>query len=285
MLRPCTERECEKYIDFVYDLAADRSRSGYPIYSDGIKTKEMFEKRSKKAFSSDSEEILLFVYEGVTEGWIHYYFFSEDKYLSAESFCISHHTEQALREFLEYAREHFKGYDLYLGYPADNKRAVDFLAANGFELLEESFNNTAFLDNYKPTPTDDDLVRITEENFDLFRTLHGNSDPDMYWNSDRIRSNIENWSIFVVLRGGEACGSVYYTPVGDGWFEIFGIDMKDNVHDGEVLCDLLRGALNTAKEQGGKYVTFFCGERERDIAEALGFVCVGVYVCYRMHIE
>lgn len=159
------------------------------------------------------------------------------------------------------------------------------VAANGFELLEESFNNTAFLDNYKPTTTDDDLVRITEENFDLFRIIHGNADPDMYWNSDRIRSNIENWSIFVVLRGGEACGSVYYTPVGDGWFEIFGIDMKDNVHDGEVLCDLLRGALNTAKEQGGKYVTFFCGERERDIAEALGFVCAGGYVCYRMHIE
>lgn len=285
MLRRCTEQECEKYIDFVYDLAADRSRSGYPTYSDGIKTKEMFAKRSKKAFSSDSEEILLFVCEGVTEGWIHYYFLPEDKYLSAESFCISHHTEQALREFLEYARERFRGYDLYLGYPAENRKAVDFLAANGFELLEESFNNTAFLDNYEPTPTDGGFVRITEENFDLFCTLHSNADPDMYWNSDRLRSDIDKWNIFVMLRGGEASGSVYYTAVGDGWFEIFGIDMKDNVHDGEAFCNLLRGALNTAKEQGGKYVTFFCGERERDLAESLGFVCVGGYVCYRMHIE
>lgn len=51
MLRLCTEQEYRKYIDFAYELAVDPSRSGYPSYSDGIKTKEMFVSRAGKAFA------------------------------------------------------------------------------------------------------------------------------------------------------------------------------------------------------------------------------------------
>lgn len=36
MLRICTEQEYEKYVHFVYALALDPSKSGYPTYSDGI---------------------------------------------------------------------------------------------------------------------------------------------------------------------------------------------------------------------------------------------------------
>lgn len=50
MLRICTEQEYIKYADFVYGLALDQSKSGYPTYCDGIKTKEMFLDRSRKAF-------------------------------------------------------------------------------------------------------------------------------------------------------------------------------------------------------------------------------------------
>lgn len=42
MLRICTEQDFNTYFDFVYELALDQSKSGYPTYSDGIKTKEMF---------------------------------------------------------------------------------------------------------------------------------------------------------------------------------------------------------------------------------------------------
>ena len=49
MLRKCTEQEFEKYIDFAYTLALESSKSGYPTYNDGIKTKEMFIERAKQA--------------------------------------------------------------------------------------------------------------------------------------------------------------------------------------------------------------------------------------------
>lgn len=59
MLRICTEQEYEKYAGFVYELALDQTKSGYPTYCDGIKTKEMFMERARKAFLSDTECILL----------------------------------------------------------------------------------------------------------------------------------------------------------------------------------------------------------------------------------
>ncbi len=281
MLRICTKQEYKKYADFAYELALDQSRSGYPAYSDGIKTKEMFMERSEKAFSRDTEEIVLFEYKGIVEGWIHYYWLPDDHYLSTVSFNIDIHTEQALREFLELAQKKFKGYDLFLGYSKDNKKAVDFLSANGFECIEEDFNNTAFLNKYEPIKASDDVVRISKDNFEYFRTLHSKSDEDMYWNSDRIFADIDSWIIFVRIDNGEALGNVYCTKNGDGWFEIFGIDMKDNIFDSDVFRELLGKALNTAKELGGKYMTFFCEAQEQEIVKELGFKCVGGYVCFK----
>lgn len=281
MLRICTEQEYEKYIDFVYEIAIDQSKSGYPTYSDGIKTKEMFIERSKKAFLRDNEEIFLFEYDGVIEGWIHYYYLSEDNYLSTVSFNIDNHTEQALQEFLEFAKKQFKGYELFLGFSKDNKKAVDFLSSNEFECIEEDYNNTVFLDKYEPVKVNDALVRIDKENYLYFREIHNIIEGDMYWNSDRIYADIDNWIIYVMIKNGETLGSVYYTFAADGWFDIFGIDMKDNVFDAIVFSELLKQALNNAKELNGKYMTFFCEEEGEEIAKTLGFECVGEYVCYK----
>lgn len=285
MLRSCTVSEYEKYADFVYGLAMDRSRSGYPAYSDGIKTREMFMQRSKRAFSSATEDILLFEYAGAVEGWIHYYYLLEDKYLSTESFNIASHTEQALEEFLEFAQKHFSGYDLYLGYSTDNKSALAFMRTHGFELLDKSCNNTALLNEYRPVAVSGDIISITKENFGYFRALHSPADCDMYWNSDRIFAALDSWTIFVMLCGGTPAGSIYYTPAADGWFEIFGIDTKDELHSGEVSRSLLGKALNTAKARSGRYMTFFCDEDMQELVSSLGFFSVGMYVCFRKHLD
>lgn len=281
MLRKCTEREYGKHVDFVYKLALDPSKSGYPTYGDGIKTKEMFLERAQKAFSRETEEILLFEYEGVVEGWIHYYFLPEDNYLSTVSFNIDSHTEIALREFLDLAQERFKGYDLYLGYSKDNKAAVKFLADNGFECIEEDYNNTAFLDRYTPITVSGSVVRVTKENYGYFRALHQRADGDMYWNSERIYADIDHWVIFVKICDGEAVGSIYYRAAGDGWFEIFGMDRKEDAFDPELFRELVGKALNTAGELGGKFMTFFCGRQMQEIVGKLGFECVGEHVCYK----
>ena len=101
MLRVCREKEFYQYADLAYELAIDKTRSAYPSYSDGIKTKAMFLTRSKKAFTRDNEEILLFEDEGIIKGWIHYYWLADDKYISTVSFNIANHFARALDEFIK----------------------------------------------------------------------------------------------------------------------------------------------------------------------------------------
>ena len=39
---PLQEKDLDKYIDFAYELALDPARTFYPVFFDGIKTKEDF---------------------------------------------------------------------------------------------------------------------------------------------------------------------------------------------------------------------------------------------------
>ena len=64
MLRPCSEDEFYKYADFAYELACDLTKSGYPTYCDGVKTKAMFIDRALKAFERETEQMLLFEVQG-----------------------------------------------------------------------------------------------------------------------------------------------------------------------------------------------------------------------------
>ncbi len=281
MLKVCTEQDYERYAEFAYTLATDQSKSGYPTYSDGIKTKEMFFERSLKAFSRDTEEILLFEHEGTVKGWIHYYYLPSDQYLSTVSCNISSHTGEALQEFLEFAQEKFKGYDLLFGYSKDNQDAIRFLSTHGFQRIEESYNNTAFLREMAPFAVSDDIIHITKDNYEYFRLLHSKVEENMYWNSDRIYTDMDHWVILAKIHKGEAVGSVYFTTVGNDWFEIFGIDMKDGCWNPSIFRELLEGALNAAQKRGGKYLTFFCNEEEQNMVSELGFTCVGEYVCYQ----
>lgn len=285
MLRTCSKDEFKKNIDFAYELATDLTKSGYPTYCDGIKTKKMFVERSMKAFERDTEEMLLFEQEGKVQGFIHYYWIPEDNYLATNSFNVNKAAEQALLEFLTYVGERFKGYDLFLGFPAENKAAVDFLVGQNFECIENDYNNTAFLDKYDPILVQNDLIRIGKENYESFKLLHDQIEGDMYWNSERIFEDLNNWVIFAREEGGKPQGAVYYIDAADGWFEIFGIDLDHQEHHADLFKDLLNAALLDAKNRGGKVMTFFCEEEGEQAALECGFVCVGKYLCYKVHVE
>lgn len=285
MLRSCSKNEFDQYTDFIYELATDLTKSGYPTYCDGIKTKVKFVERSLKAFERDTEHMLLFVYEGEVQGMIHYFWIPEDHYLQTICFNISKAMEQALSEFLAYVGERFKGYDVFLRFPAENKSAVNFLAEQGFECIENDYNNTAFLDKLDEIPENSDLVQIEKGNYEKFESLH--SQTEGYWNSERILADLDNWIILVKEKDGEPQGAVYYRALAlvDGWFEIYGIDMDHEDHDPELFKELLNAALLDAKRRNGRFMTFFCDEEYEKATMECGFMCVGNNLCYEAHLE
>jgi len=276
MLTELKEKEFEQYAEQAYALALDLTKSGYPTYADGIKTKENFMSRSRKAFSRDNEGILLFRRDGETAGWIHYFYLAEDRYLDTCSFCVSAGMEQAVAEFVEFARERFPGSRLYLGFPKENAEAIAALESGGFACIEDDFNDVMALDQYEPCGSQPGIVPVTRENYELFRKVY--SDDSAYWNAERLLKDIDNWGIYLYQPGESPEGAVFFTEV-DQMAEIFGVVFSDG-YDEKAYKSLVRTALNAAKRQGAKHMVFFNDGETQEAALDLGFRCVSGYVCY-----
>ena len=270
--------DVEKYCDFIYGIALDQTRSCYPTYADGIKTKEDFIANARKGVTQDNWELLLFSIDGTVEGWLEYYWIPQDNYLQLYSCNVNRGTEQALAELLALLREHFPGYTLYFGFPGSNTEAIHFLQKNGFECIEEEWNNSFFLERFDQLPDDPDIVRISRSGFDDFREIY-KPDEDTYWNCDRILEQIDQWVILVYYRDDCPLGAVFFQGK-DGYYEIFGIVSADGKYQENIYRALLAAALNCCKRMGAKHVTYFCDEDIYEVVLDLGFQCVGKYVCY-----
>ena len=275
MLQKITRSTWEKYVDYAYELALLPAKTSYPVYYDGIKTKEDFVRQTEKAFSIEGEEILLYMEKDKICGWIHYYYLKEDNYLSTVSMVFSSHMEQGLEEFLAYVSSKYPGCEIWLGFPEENRQALSYLAEKGFELLEESYNDVLFLDDYREGEDAEGIVPVTEENFSLFAELHSRFDSDMYWNSERLRQSLEQWMIFLYEKENVLKGAIYCTK--GELAEIFGVDYADG-YSSEIFCALTGAVLNACKARQVKYLVFFNDEESQSDALMCGFDCVGKYV-------
>lgn len=296
MLRKAVPEDIAKYGDFVYELALDQTKSAYPTYADGIKTREDFLACARKAVAEDTSELLLFFRGNVLEGWIQYFWIQEDHYLQCTACNICRGTAQALGELLELLREDFPGYTLYFGFPACNVEAVCFLRENGFRCIEEAWNNSFFLEKYECPQSggkiggdnidedntgEDSIVRIVRDNYDEFRAVY-QSDEETYWNCDRILECLEEWVIYGYRAEGGLVGAVYFKG-NRGYYEIYGMEFAEGKYREEVCRELLASALKHCRKAGAKYLTYFCDSCEEALQKAVqeaGFHCVGGYVCY-----
>lgn len=278
MLIQATVEDIEKYGEMAYRLALDPTRSCYPAYGDGIKTKEDFLGAAERAVSRETSEVLLFSVDGTVAGWISYFWIPEDKYLQLNGFYIDHGTEQALTELIDRIEARFIGYTAYFGYPGDNWDAVSFLAEHSFKCIEQDWNHSFFFDSYIPKEYSFCVKQIFRQNFDKFCAVY-HADPETYWNPDRILETIDDWIIFVYDQADIPAATVFLK--GDnGYFEIYGTEFADGTFQENVFRELLAASLNECKRRGAKYMTYFCGEEEKHILSELGFKCVGQYVLY-----
>lgn len=278
MLIKATVDDIKKYGDFVYQLALDPTKSCYPTYADGIKTKEDFFHAAEHAITKETYELLLFHIGENLEGWISYYWIPDDKYFQLTAFNINHGTEQALAELIEIIETKFSEYTVYFGFPGDNMDAIKFLAEHGFRCIEQDWNHSFFFDEYTANEYSPCVEKVTRHNFDKFRMVY-HADPETYWNADRIFEMIDTWTIFVYNQGDAPMAAVFLHG-DDNYYEIVGLEFVDGVFDEDMFRELLKASLGACKRLGAKYMTFFCGEDEKAVLNELSFQCVGQYVLY-----
>lgn len=273
MLIKATRADIERRMDFAYSLALDQTRSGYPLFSDGISTKEQFVSHVWRSYESPDRDILLFESNGAVEGWIQFFYLEEDRYLQTNGFLISRNTEQALVEFMDYARARFAGYDLYWGFPKRNARAISFLQKTGCRLIEASYHDVFVFDGHPLPPQPAGLVRVTQSNFSEFHQIY-HVDSDTYWNAERILSTLSEWTIYLQYRDDAPVG---YVCAKDG--EIFSLGYRDGVFDPRVYRALVTAILHDLRPSGSPLV-FFNDEESQSAALEIGFSCVGEYILH-----
>ena len=275
MLVKATKEDIEQYMDFAYSLAMDQTKSGYPLWSDGVSTKEEFVERVWRSYESEDRDILLFLVDGAVEGWIQFFYWEEDRYLQTNGFLINSHTEQALTEFLEYAGARFAGYDLYLGFPKRNTDAISTLQKRGCRLIEESYHDIYVFDGSDIQAETDGIVRVTESNFSEFSKIY-QVDSETYWSAERIFRTLNEWLIYLLYRENIAVG---YICVRNG--DIVSLGYGDNTFDKSAYKSLVTVILRDLQVAGYKKLIFFNDDEEsQSAALEIGFSCVGVYVLY-----
>lgn len=281
MLIPLQEKDFDKYIDFAYALAMDPARTCYPVYYDGVKTRELFESDARKGISLPGDQIFLYEEDGTVEGWLHCYYLPEDRYIAHRSSSIRRNTAKAMQELSEHLTARYPGCEWAVGFPAENQEALDWVRSAGFELLEDSQYYTFRFDRYAPGPDDPSVERITEENFEKFQRVHRSIEGNMYWNSQRLRADLPSWDLFVAEEDGVA-GEVMALDAGDGFYSIFGVVCEDRRFHESLYRRLLVRALTEGKRKGARYLTFFedTAEKPDRLMRSLGFHHVGRYFGY-----
>lgn len=279
MLRKPTIEEADQYVDFAYALALDPTRSGYPTYTDGIKTKEDFVDQCRYPFICDDREVLLYLENGVVAGWIQFLYEREDCYLETGVFNIAGDIPDALKEFIEFCTANFPGYRVCMGFPGENRAAIDYLTQIGWPCEEQSFNNILFFENFELLPEAANVVKVTRENYSDFRKLHEPIEGSMYWNSDRLYGALDKWDIYLYFENGEPTAAIYNRDA-EILMHIYGVDYKNNVYQPTAFRTLMTKVLNECKRKGKKYMVFFGEQQDQQEALNLGYTCIGEYVMF-----
>ena len=279
MLRKLEEKELDKYIDMMYELACDFTKSSYPTYNDGVETKETFVLDSKKAFIQDDAEILLFCDEDKVLGWIHYYFIADDNYLATASMQASNKFDLMLAEFEQYVVDNYPSYDIWLGFSSQNIIAINYVEAQGYKQHGHLQHTMLHLDDYEFIEENKHASTLTMDEYEAFGLLHDSVNSDeMYWNSERIKNNFDKWNILTYKKDTELLGAIYC--VNKTISEIFGVDFTDDTYNDVVFEALLVGIANRCKENGTKYLCYFCENNQLDTVKKLGFSHIDEYKGY-----
>lgn len=274
MLIEATEENVREWKDVLCELAFDPARSSYPLFSDGIKTREELLDYVVKGLHRENRASLFYLEGGATLGLIQYFTIPADRYLQLCGCYLARNTQAALGELLPHLEARYPDYGLYFGFPDKNKEAARFLEAHGFSLIEDDHHDVLLFSDYQPRPCSEHIRRITAACFADFRRLH-RADPTTYWTSDRILASLDQWNLYVYDEGTQPVAAIMET---NG--EIFGMEFQDGVYRADLFTELVVKVLNELKAAGQKDMTFFNDDETQQAALDIGFRWVGDYHLY-----
>ncbi len=274
MIKVLAEEMLEQAVELSWRLCQSVSTRSYPLFQSKQAIRKAYLMRQKEEHGE-----LLGCFSGkALIGVCAFFVIPSDTYLQTVAFYIERDYPKTITEFLDYLKENYPDYSVNIGLPFENTAVAGALEQNGFDLAEDSFDMRLDLNDFTCSGrSKEPALRLTADRYAEYKKFHDLHFPDIYWNAQRLLSDIARWRIFVHLRDGKIDGGIFVMPQSK-MAEIFGLWAPDAEIAGELLCGSIQ-AVTTENTNIGEII-FFVEEDEThnlNAAEACGFCCAAHY--------
>lgn len=277
MIKVLTEDMLEAAVELSWKLCRNVSTRSYPLF----RSKQAIRKEYLLRLQEEHGE-LLGCFSGETLiGVCCFFVIPSDRYLQTVAFYIERDTQRVVDESCTYFKENYPSYSVNIGLPFANTAVAGPLQRNGFDMAEDSFDLRLNPDGFTGGKQDGRVFRLEADQYTEYKEFHDLHFPDIYWNAQRLLSDIARWRIFVHVGDGKIDGSIFVMPQGKK-AEIFGLWAPDAEIARESLCGSIK-AVTTENTKIGEIVFFVeKGEtKNMNAAEACGFRRAAHYRLWR----
>lgn len=272
----------EHTIGVAWKLGKRAESTSYPRVSSLAQLTE----RLQKAAHAERERLLGYFAGERLQGICAYFWDPKERYAQTTLFLIERACYCDTADgFLSVLRSHLEGYELLIGVPAANQRAVSYLENRGFACVEASID-TRWRGGplQQPRPAIG-VESITEADFAEYAVFHDRYalPLEMYWHSRNVARELERFRILAVrqhdvVRAG-ICARTY-----PGGAEIVGLFTDEQ--NADVIEALIQSLLQRLYQEFGALneVMYFIAEGsdlELRAAQKAGFEVHDHYRCYR----
>jgi len=248
MCRVITPDQLNYAVDFSWNLCSDMKQRSYPLFRSRSQMLQEF----RWSIEHENGELVGWFEGKELRGILCYYWLPEDSYLQTTGFYIAGTGENGearetdkngkagengepcgpdqkiADDFLSYLEHKFPDYKINIGIPAENRRAAGVLTEHGFTVTEASHDMRLIKEDFRKLPVLHKIIRIDETNFDHYAAFHDVHFQDIYWNTERLRSHINEWDIFVIRESKDIAGCIFSQTSGDSSAGNDGADSDSN---------------------------------------------------------
>lgn len=277
-------KNIDEILELAWQLSIDDSGASFPRF----KSKKELKIQIERAVSRNNYNIVTSYHKNKLNGVCIYFWIDDEKYAQTVLFVIKENYIYAANEIINYIRSHLIGYELLIGFPANNLIANKYFIDNDFKCTDSSIVTQIILHETSYKHLCHDKVReVSLEDFDDYAKFHDQfAIPlEMYYNSNNLRKDIKDFKIFVYVENEEVSGSIFVKCLRD-IAEVFGLFVDSEFNGMGIENILIRHMVSRLhdKYDSPKELLYFIEESSTNELQAAldsGFNIKDKYKCYK----
>lgn len=277
----------EEFIDDIVDcswkLFCDKTKCGFPKFKS---YNEMYDTFLKSIRDIDNK-VLVYYENSEIIGVLNLMVVKEKKYLeSIGGILTKKNFNFVAMKFIDYLKVSYGGYEMDLGFPLENKDAINFLEGINAQLMDSSITMLLKKDDFIKTSNYSDVILLTSDYYSEYAIFHDKHNPNMYWNSNRIFEKLDIWNIYIIRKEEKIVGSIFIKAT-KNVVEVFGLSVDEEYKHKGLEIKLLSESISDILSKWNEDILFFVEEDETDTFNAtlkLEFKQIDTYRSYKLNL-